>query len=80
MLSDADWARIRALSRQVNSAFSPAALSDLSAPLRVGVCLAGQERRFSGERVGTLRGGQVAVLIWEMAEREREEWRARVSA
>lgn len=77
MLSDADWARIRAMARQVNEVYAPPALGDLSLPLRVGACMTGHERRFSGERVGTLRAGRVAVLVWEMSEREREEWRAR---
>jgi predicted transcriptional regulator len=68
MLSETDWSRIRAIARQVNHAHIPAALTDLSAPLRVRACLVGHEARFSGEHVGTLRGGQVAVLISERDE------------
>jgi predicted transcriptional regulator len=65
MLSETDWARIRAVARQVNHAHVPAALTDLSAPLRVRMCLVGREARFPGEYVGTLRDGQVVVLISE---------------
>jgi hypothetical protein len=68
MLSETDWARIRVIARQVNHAHVPAALTDLSAPLRVRACLVGHEARFPGEHVGTLRGGQVAVLISERDE------------
>ena len=69
MLSETDWARIRAIARQVNHAHVPAPLTDLSAPLRVRACLVGHEARFPGEHVGTLRGGQVALLISEHGER-----------
>lgn len=65
MLSERDWARIKAVARQVNPAHTPPVLTDFSAPLRVRVCMVGQETKFSGERVGTLRGGQVALLIAE---------------
>jgi predicted transcriptional regulator len=68
MLSEADWARIRAVARQVNHAHVPATLTDLSAPLRIRACLVGHEARYPGEHVGTLRGGQVAVLISERDE------------
>lgn len=68
MLSEADWARVRAIARQVNHAQVSAAVTGLSAPLRVRACLVGHEARFSGEPVGTLRGGQVAVLISEHGE------------
>jgi predicted transcriptional regulator len=68
MLSETDWARIRAIARQVNHAHVPAALTDLTAPLRVRTCLVGHEARFAGEHVGTLRGGQVAVLMSERGE------------
>jgi predicted transcriptional regulator len=68
MLSETDWARIRAVARQVNHAHVPATLMDLSAPLRVRTCLVGHEARFTGEHVGTLRDGQVAVLISERDE------------
>ena len=68
MLSETDWGRIRAIARQVNHAHVPPALTDLTAPLRVRMCPAGQEARFPGEHVGTLRGGQVAVLISERGE------------
>jgi hypothetical protein len=54
-----------AVARQVNHAHVPAALTDLSAPLRVRMCLVGREARFPGEYVGTLRDGQVVVLISE---------------
>lgn len=68
MLSETDWSRIKAAARQVNPAHGSAALTDLSAPLRVRACLVGHEARFPGEHVGTLRDGQVAVLISERDE------------
>ena len=68
MLSDADWARVRAISRQVNHAQVCAPVTGLSAPLRIRVCLVGHEARFPGEHVGTLRSGLVAVLIFEHRE------------
>lgn len=70
MLKSVDWTRIRALSRQVNDAFAPAPLTDLSVPLRVSVCTVGQQRRFQGECIGTLRDGRVAVLVSELTDRE----------
>lgn len=64
-LSDRDWVRITALARQVTPGFTPARLDDLDAPaIAVGVCEVGHEGRSSGERIGTLRDGQVAVLVW----------------
>jgi hypothetical protein len=67
-LSEADWTRIRVMARQVNQAYTPPALTDLSVPVRVTACMAGQERRFPGERVGTVRGGQVALIVSEIRE------------
>ena len=65
-LSDRDWDRIRALAREVTPQFSPARLDDLDAKgLAVGVCPVGQERWCSGERIGAVRNGEVAVLVWE---------------
>lgn len=64
-LSDRDWARISALARQVTPIFTPARLDDLDAPgIAVGVCPAGEERRSSGERIGAMLEGSVAVLVW----------------
>lgn len=64
-LSEADWARITALAKQVRPGFTPARLEDLDAPhLAVGVCLVGEERLYSGERIGTVLEGAVAALIW----------------
>lgn len=65
-LTERDWARITALARHVTPTYTPQRLDDLDAPgIAVGVCLAGFESRTSGERIGTVRGGQVAVLVWE---------------
>lgn len=65
-LTDTDWTRIRALARQVVPGFTPARIEDLEAPgLSVGVCAVGDEHLFSGERVGTVRDGTVAMLVWE---------------
>jgi hypothetical protein len=64
-LSEVDWARINALAKQVRPGFTPARLEELDAPgLAVGVCRVGEERLFSGERIGTVRSGEVAVLVW----------------
>src|SRR6185437_9138753 len=64
-LTARDWARIRALARQVSPGYGPARLDDLDAPgIAVGVCMSGDEWHFSGERVGSLRGGAVALLVW----------------
>ena len=60
-----DWDRIVEMARQVRPDFHPARLEDLDAPgLAVGVCPAGQERWVSGERIGTVLDGAVAVLVW----------------
>jgi hypothetical protein len=65
-LSDRDWARILALAKEVTPLYVPARLDDLDAPgIAVGVCPVGHETRTSGERIGTVRAGQVAVLVWE---------------
>jgi len=64
-LTARDWRRIAALADQVTDAFSPARLDDLDAKgLAVGVCAAGAERWISGERIGALRAGAVAVIVW----------------
>ena len=66
LLTEGDWLRIRALAKQVRPGYSPARLDDLDATtLAAGVCAVGDEHLFSGERVGTVRDGTVAVLIWE---------------
>jgi hypothetical protein len=63
-LSDRDWQRIREL--QIAPAHMGAALHDLDAPgLSVAIVAAGDERRVSGERIGTLHGGKFALLVWE---------------
>lgn len=64
-LSETDWSRIRALADQVTTGFSPARLDDLDARgIAIGVCAVGEEKLLSGERVGTVRDGAVAVLVW----------------
>jgi hypothetical protein len=75
MFSDSDWARIRALARQTGPTYSPGALTDLEAPLKVSCVAVGQARRHPGEQVGALRDGQVAVLVTEMTASEHEQWR-----
>lgn len=63
--SDADWMRIEELATQITAEFCPARLDDLDAPgIAVGVCRVGEERWVSGERIGTLRDGTIAVLVW----------------
>lgn len=64
-LSDRDWERIVRLADQVTTLDTPARIEDLDAPgIAVGVCLAGFESRTSGARIGTVRNGEVAVLVW----------------
>jgi hypothetical protein len=64
-LTARDWQRIGYLADQISDAFSPARLDDLDAPgIAVGVCQLGAERWCSGERVGTVRRGEVVVLVW----------------
>lgn len=77
-LSSEDWLRIQAMCRTLTKNSGPAALEDLSVPLRVGCCWAGDERLFSGERMGLTRDKQIRILVWEMSDRERREWAERV--
>lgn len=64
-LTDRDWERIKALAEPVDRFHSGGRLDDLDAKgIAVGVCLAGEEKGFSGERIGTVRNGDVAVLVW----------------
>jgi hypothetical protein len=63
ILSDRDWARIAAIADQVTPIRGVARLEDLDARgIAVGACLVGEETRFSGERIGVIRGK--AVLVW----------------
>lgn len=79
-LTAADWLRIQAMCRSLSRTFGPAALEDLSVPLRVGCCLAGDEWHYSGERMGLTKDGKIQILVWEMSDRETREWRERRSA
>lgn len=74
MLTGHDWARIKAMARQVNPAHSPPVFTALGAPLRVRVCMSGQKAKFAEECVGTLRDGQVAVLIEAAKHRASSEF------
>jgi hypothetical protein len=71
-LGEDDWRRIQALALQATPLYTPAALDDLSQPIRVGACILGTESRLSGERFASWRGR--ALLVWAMNAREREEW------
>jgi hypothetical protein len=63
LLTDRDWARIASLADRVTPIRGVARLEDLDAKgIAVGACLIGEETRFSGERIGTIRGK--AVLVW----------------
>lgn len=65
-ITPADWARIRALARQVTDIYCPARLEDLEARgIAVGVRLAASIAGSSGLRIGTVRNGEVEVLVWE---------------
>lgn len=60
LLTKGDWERIAALA---SAALPMPRLDDLEAPgIAVGVCEPGTEFRYSGERIGELRGK--AVLVW----------------
>lgn len=63
MLTDRDWVRLGELADTIKDGKVGASLDDLDAPLRVGLCELGWESRFSGERIGELRG--FAVIVWE---------------
>lgn len=76
-LTAADWARIRTLAASISPNNQPAALGDLSVPLRIGCCPAGEETRFNGYCAGYSRDGRIAILVWEMTESDRRQWRAR---
>ena len=73
--SDDDWRRIKNLAADVTPNYCPAALDDLSVPVRVGACLAGDRSRSSGRLLGTFDGR--ALLYWPMRESERESWARR---
>lgn len=65
LLTEDDWRRIGELADQTSDQFSPARLDDLDAPgIAAGTVAVGHERYVSGERIGTLRAGTVAVLVW----------------
>lgn len=69
-LTERDWSRIEALADIVERGESPARLDGLDAPgIAVGACIVGDEKRFNGERIGTLREGRVAVLVWDLERR-----------
>lgn len=64
-LTEADWARICALAEQVTPSSCPARLDDLDAKgIAVGVCPPDEVRWISGERIGTVRDGEIAVVVW----------------
>lgn len=66
-LTDSDWRRIEALADQVTRWESPARIEDLDAKgIAVGVCRSGEEGLCSGERIGSLKCGDVAVLVWDL--------------
>lgn len=65
-ITPADWARIRALARQVTPLYCPARLEDLEAPgITVGVRLAKSLGGRSGLKIGSLRNDEIEVLVWE---------------
>lgn len=66
-LSERDWARIAELAERVTPRSWPARLEDLDAPgIAVACWPADQPAGTSGERIGRLRDGKVAVLVWEI--------------
>lgn len=70
-----DWRRIKNLAADVTPNYCPAALDDLSVPIRVGACRPNDRTRTTGRLLGSWRG--VALLYWPMTERERETWAKR---
>jgi len=70
--SPEDWGHIKAHAEEVRDLYTPAALCDLSVPIRVGACLPDEVSRFSGHFLGSCRGR--ALLYWPMTGREREAW------
>jgi hypothetical protein len=76
--SDEDRRRIKLLAHEVTPHYSPAALGDLSVPIRVGARLAKDVGRSSGRVLGTLTrpdGVKVALLYWRVTRgMEMEAW------
>ncbi|MFN4176408.1 hypothetical protein [Phenylobacterium sp.] len=77
--SDRDRLRIRDFAEQVTPHLNPAALDDLSVPIRVGGCMADSVRHSNGDLLGVVqtRHGKVALLYWRMGNRELERWKRR---
>lgn len=79
--SDRDKQRIRLLAEEVTEHSSPAALDDLSVPIRVGACLLEKRRHLGGEVLGTLTradGVKIALLYWKISRgMEMEAWERR---
>lgn len=73
--SDEDWRRIRLLASEVTEHAQPAALDDLSLPIRVGAQRLGDPGGSSGRLLGVI-GGQ-AIRYWRMNSREIESWMLR---
>lgn len=64
-LTERDWRRIREAAEKVTPMDGGARFDDLDAKgIAVGLCIADHARYFSGERIGAVRNGQVAVLVW----------------
>jgi hypothetical protein len=78
--SPQDKARIRQLAEDLTDTYSPAALDDLSVPIRVGAVEAAWRTRFGGETLGVLSnaaGLKVALVFWRLTVRERDAWARR---
>ena len=66
-LSRSDWARIMDHARATSSAHMPARLENLDAKgIAVSCCPVDHARYFSGEKIGTVLSGTIAVLVWEV--------------
>lgn len=63
-LTDADWLKLGEAADRVSVSCPGIPVDGLDAPLRALVCEVGWEVHFNGERIGTLKGGKVAVLVW----------------
>jgi hypothetical protein len=70
-----DWQRIKELAEQVTNNYAPAALDDLSVPVRVAAARKEDASRYNGRILGTHAGR--ALLYWRMKNRERETWAGR---
>jgi len=73
-LSNRDIARIQGMAEQATETYQPPILEDLDAPIRVGVCLPGQETFVGAQVIAAWRGR--LILGWPLSRKARDRRRA----